>query len=62
MSDKRYFGEWIQKQDNWGFEDVWMCSFCSEELVFEEESPKESGFNYCPFCGSDMRRLADGNL
>jgi len=33
--------------------DLW-SSGCGHELTFEEGSPVENGFRFCPFCGADI--------
>ena len=39
-------GHWEEPDDDYGY---FICSNC------EERSPNDECWNYCPFCGADMR-------
>lgn len=43
-------GEWIYNRNY-----TWECSECGFR-PFKGYIPKEPGFNFCPNCGSDMRK------
>lgn len=37
-------------------ENVYMCLNCGDEFILECGTPKEHGYNYCPFCGAYMKK------
>ncbi len=49
---ERKKGEWIDRDDIYN---MWGCSVCGEEFVLVEGTPNSNEYNYCPFCGADMR-------
>lgn len=51
-------GEWIEKED-WNVDDYYYtCSVCKEDFVTIDGEPMRS--NFCPNCGSDMRKGENG--
>lgn len=33
---------------------TWECSNCKEVFYFDEGSPMENNFNFCPHCGEEI--------
>lgn len=49
---KRKKGRWKRLLVDSGFNADWYCSECGWKTAIEEH-----GYNYCPHCGADMRRM-----
>jgi hypothetical protein len=52
--------EWVCVNED---ENVWMCAGiegCGGEMIILEKTPLENGFDFCPYCGADMRGKEDG--
>jgi transcription elongation factor Elf1 len=47
-------GEWIDLNDEWGFEGTFKCSACGELWSLIDGTPQDNGMNFCPNCGADM--------
>ena len=47
--------EWTYVDDGYG--DRWETQ-CGEAFIFEVETPKGHGYNYCPKCGKLMQEVA----
>ena len=35
------------------------CSNCNEEWVFEDGTPKDNSYNYCPKCGAKIKEVIE---
>lgn len=46
-------GEWITIEYYGGV--IYKCSECGHEFVLIEGTPEENEYQYCPYCGADMR-------
>ncbi len=46
-------GKWIPGKDYFDYP-VYRCSNCNEQVDFEEGTPKDNDFQFCPFCGAKM--------
>lgn len=46
-------GRWIET-DDYDY-DVWRCSKCEEYFYFDEGTPQDNKYYYCPCCGAKMR-------
>ena len=44
---------WEEKQDMDG-DTYYRCTNCGEGFVFEEGTPKDNLYYYCPYCGAKM--------
>lgn len=54
----RKHGKWIDRDDvHYGW-NTWQCSVCGDEFILEEGTPDVNGYNFCPNCGADMRKLS----
>lgn len=45
-------GRWIET-DDYDY-DVWRCSKCKEYFYFDEGTPQDNQYYYCPCCGAKM--------
>lgn len=45
-------GRWIET-DDYDY-DVWRCSKCEEYFYFDEGTPQDNKYDYCPCCGAKM--------
>ena len=54
---KQRTGRWIETDDYdvW----VWGCSECDEYFCFDEGTPQDNKYYYCPCCGAKMRMEND---
>lgn len=52
---KPVHGEWIEVFDGSDYNDTYECSKCGKWLALIEGTPKEHHYDFCPFCGCDMR-------
>lgn len=46
-------GVWIPGKDYFDYP-VYRCSICREQLDFEEGTPKDNNYRFCPFCGKRL--------
>lgn len=35
---------------------IYECNNCNEEWTFEEGTPKDNSYNYCPNCGAKIKK------
>lgn len=51
---KRKTGRWIERDDGWGGM-YYECSVCQEAFTLIDGTPSDNLYNFCPYCGADMR-------
>lgn len=51
-------GEW--KEEVVWDDIVFVCSNCGEPWTLIDGTPEQNNMNFCPNCGTDMRRTEDG--
>ena len=49
-------GEWEEITDDWSDETIYSCAVCKEDFVTIDGTPAENLYNFCPNCGTDMRK------
>lgn len=50
-------GRWIETDDYDAW--AWRCSKCDEYFCFDEGTPQDNKYYYCPCCGAKMRMEND---
>lgn len=53
----RYWSRGVGMGEEYGF--FYKCSMCEYEV---EDGYTRCGFNFCPYCGADMRKGADDDI
>ena len=49
-------GRWEEREGYGGWGDTYYrCSVCGNDWAFEDGTPKDAEWDYCPKCGADMR-------
>lgn len=38
---------------------VYECNNCKEEWCFEDGTPKDNSYNYCPKCGAKIEKVIE---
>lgn len=38
---------------------IYGCSNCGEEWYFEDGTPEDTGYNYCPKCGAKIAKVSE---
>ena len=38
---------------------IYECNNCNEEWTFEEGTPKDNSYNYCPNCGAKIKKVIE---
>ena len=38
---------------------IYGCSNCNEEWYFEDGTPKDNQYNYCPKCGAKIKEVLE---
>ena len=49
--------EWVEDEDMYG-DPIYRCSNCNDHFVFEEGTPTDNCYSYCPNCGAKMDEQA----
>lgn len=57
--DIELHAQWEQPSSFDEENNVFQCSNCKEEFVLISGSPKDNGYEYCPYCGAKMDEVAD---
>lgn len=50
----RPVAHWENECDAVGDPICWTCTNCKESACMYEGTPKENGYEFCPFCGAKM--------
>nr|DAO22431.1 MAG TPA: Transcription initiation factor IIE, alpha FINGER, Transcription [Caudoviricetes sp.] len=38
---------------------IYVCSNCKEEWYFEDGTPEDNSYNYCPKCGAKIAKVIE---